>query len=277
MFNHNRIPLSFPLLLTTLLLSSTPFITAQSDSDSDSTSSSPFLSLSDLQLITSSAIPISCILAYNSPMIGCQISDFQRGAPCTSQCRQGIRRKEATLGEICSDVNVPVRTLLGLALQGVLEKVLCPQPGQGTVVTSSVRVTSTSTTATATRGATTTTGRSGDDGEEILTFTTVRPPTSLVTSSSAAAETTTDRGVETTTSAVEIVPTFVQSAPPSSTASEEAPAETGSGEETVVPVAGGGGGSPFDTVLAVSAGESRRSNLGVVLGVVIGMGLLFWR
>ncbi|KAK4195570.1 hypothetical protein QBC40DRAFT_185523 [Triangularia verruculosa] len=272
MFNHNRIH-----LLLTLLLSYTPFITAQDSS----TASSPFLSLSDLQLITSNAIPISCILAYNSPIIGCQISDFRQGNPCSIACRQGIRRKEATLGEICSDVDVPVRTLLGLALQGLLEKVLCPAPGQGTVVTSSIIPTGTtavreSTTATTVRETTT---RGNGAGEEILTFTTVRPPTSSVTSSSAAAETTTvttDRGVESTTAT--IVPTFVQSAGPSSTTSEEAPAETGGdGEETVVPNAGGGGGSPFDTILAVNAGEGRRSNLGAVFGMVIGIGMMLWR
>ncbi|KAK4174268.1 hypothetical protein QBC36DRAFT_292605 [Triangularia setosa] len=274
MFNHNRIPLVFLTILSLSLLS-----TAQ-DSTSSTSSSSPFLSLSDLQLITSSAIPISCILAYNSPILNCQISDFQRGSPCTIACRQGIRRKEATLGEICSDIDVPVRTLLGLALQGALEKVLCPALGQGTVVTSSVGATSTSTRVRETTTTTTTARGVGDGGTEVLTFSTVRPPTSF----SSAETTTSARGEEmTTTSAVEeVVPTFVQSAGPSgTTSSEEAPVETGgNNEETVVPVAGGGGGSPFDTILAVNAGESmmeRRSNLGLAMGVVIGIGMMFWR
>ncbi|KAK4661598.1 uncharacterized protein QC763_705935 [Podospora pseudopauciseta] len=275
MFNHNRIP---HLLLTILSLSS--LSTAQDDTSS--VTSASFLSLSDLQLIPSLAIPISCILSYNAPILNCRKFDIAQGQ-CTIACRRGIRDKEDSLRERCSDVAVTRGSWLWLALQGGLGQALCRAPGQGTVVTSTIRPTA-STSSTMVRETTVT--RSEGQGDEILTFTTVRP-----TSSSAVVETTTTtttttttseavRGDETTTSLPTIIPTFVQSAGPSATSSEEAPAATGGGdEENVVVVPGGGGGSPFDTVLAVNAGESlkERSNLGLVMGTVIGIGMMFWR
>ncbi|KAK0674358.1 hypothetical protein QBC41DRAFT_53890 [Cercophora samala] len=273
MFNHNRIP---HLLLAVLSLSS--LSTAQDDTSS--VTSANFLSLSDLQLIPSLAIPISCIMSYNAPIINCRKSDIAQGQ-CTIACRRGIRDKETSLRERCSDVTVTRGSWLWLALQGALEQGLCRAPGQGTVVTSTIRPTSTSSTVvreTTTASVT----RSEGQGDEILTFTTVRPPTS----SSAAVETTTTattseavRGDETTTTLPTIIPTFVQSAGPSTTSSEEAPAETGGDEETVVPNGGRGGGSPFDTILAVNAGESLRgrSNSGLLMGVVIGIGMMLWR
>lgn len=53
----------------------------------------------------------------------------------------------------------------------------------------------------------------------------------------------------------------------------------GGDEENVVVVLGGGGGSLFDIVLVVNVGEflKERSNLGLVMGMVIGIGMMFWR
>jgi len=79
------------------------------------------ISLSNFQLITSSAIPLSCILAYNEPLAGCSVGDFTSGrqlAGCSSSCRTGIRSTQLTLRAACVDVLAPPGSVLGEALLG---------------------------------------------------------------------------------------------------------------------------------------------------------------
>lgn len=76
--------------------------------------------------------PIECRIAYNSPLQGCQRSDFARDATCSSACLRGVEQMQDNIQTACNTVTVPVNTLLGQAFLGNLPQVLCPgAPGQG--------------------------------------------------------------------------------------------------------------------------------------------------
>ncbi|KAK2015628.1 hypothetical protein LZ32DRAFT_689605 [Colletotrichum eremochloae] len=44
------------------------------------------LSLSNFQLITELSVPLGCLLAYNTPISGCQVIDFDSRRTCSAQC-----------------------------------------------------------------------------------------------------------------------------------------------------------------------------------------------
>ncbi|AEO57898.1 hypothetical protein MYCTH_2118373 [Thermothelomyces thermophilus ATCC 42464] len=206
------------------------------------------LSLSQFQPITSATIPLSCILAYDTEIPGCAISDFVEGATCSSSCLRGLRRLEYALQIVCDDADAPKISLLGQALEGNLAAVLCPGRSPDATMSSSssspTLVPPNTTTLTTTLAATQRTQ---------LTFTTVQPPSTTLTRSTARTETDTETGTgrraeskteepttsisSTSTSPTSTVtsdtprPTFVQftsstTASPSSTSTAEAPEET---------------------------------------------------
>ncbi|KAL2188514.1 hypothetical protein L209DRAFT_680466 [Thermothelomyces heterothallicus CBS 203.75] len=208
------------------------------------------LSLSQFQPITSATIPLSCILAYDTEIPGCAISDFVEGATCSSSCLRGLRRLEYALQIVCDDADAPKISLLGQALEGNLAAVLCPGRSPDATMSSSSEsptlVPPNTTTLTTTLAATQRTQ---------LTFTTVQPPSTTLTRSTARTETDTETGTGTgtraeskteepttsisltSTSPTSTVtsdtprPTFVQftsstTASPSSTSTAEAPEET---------------------------------------------------
>ncbi|KAK3322222.1 hypothetical protein B0H66DRAFT_601689 [Apodospora peruviana] len=73
--------------------------------------------LSDFMLITSTQVPLGCILAYNNQISGCTARDFTKGsAGCSTACVDGINRIQYTLQAVCGDVSEPATTILGQAL-----------------------------------------------------------------------------------------------------------------------------------------------------------------
>ncbi|KAL2181469.1 uncharacterized protein P884DRAFT_189160 [Thermothelomyces heterothallicus CBS 202.75] len=190
------------------------------------------LSLSQFQPITSATIPLSCILAYDTEIPGCAISDFVEGATCSSSCLRGLRRLEYALQIVCDDADAPKISLLGQALEGNLAAVLCPGRSPDATMSSSSEsptlVPPNTTTLTTTLAATQRTQ---------LTFTTVQPPSTTLTRAESKTEEPTTSISLTSTSPTSTVtsdtpwPTFVQftsstTASPSSTSTAEAPEET---------------------------------------------------
>ncbi|KAK0722531.1 hypothetical protein B0T26DRAFT_739744 [Lasiosphaeria miniovina] len=194
------------------------------------------MSLSNFQLITSSTVPISCILAYNTPIRGCSESDFDTERTCSVACVNGLIKVQQTLQAVCDDTSIPDASVLGQVLQGNLVQLLCP----GKLST--------------TAAALTTTLRS------VLTSSTVRPTTSSTQSSSSMTQT----EQETSTSSLNssptaLSPTFVQSGQPAPTSFVQQPgttANSASAASDPTPPSNLGGGSPFDPV--PSDGSGRR-------------------
>ncbi|KAK4115266.1 hypothetical protein N656DRAFT_490669 [Canariomyces notabilis] len=129
------------------------------------------LSLSNFQVIGSSAVPISCILAYNNEIPGCTVNDFVRGRTCSAECVRGLEEVQETIESVCSNVNAPATSVLGQVLAGNLVNLLCP-------------------------------GASGD-----APMPTIRPPTT----SAVETPTSTEESVTQTTSDFEQFPTSAQS------------------------------------------------------------------
>ncbi|KAK4456342.1 hypothetical protein QBC42DRAFT_69016 [Cladorrhinum samala] len=219
------------------------------------TALSAALSLSDFQLITSSAVPISCILAYNSQISGCVTRDFIRGNTCSSECVRGLQKIQSTLQAACGDASIQSTSVLGQVLLGNLVNVLCPIGGGGT------RTTTTSTSSSRVLTSTST-------GLQ-LTFTTVRPTASLTTSTTARAVTTSssssssEEAPESTESTD--IPKFIQSE--ASTTSTTRRSTTAAPAATTAPASGGG--SPFDVTIQSNGALRRSEGAGWLVGVVV--------
>lgn len=223
------------------------------------TALSSALSLSDFQLITSSAVPISCILAYNSQISGCVTSDFIRGKTCSSECVRGLQKIQSTLQAACGDASVPGTSVLGQVLLGNLVDLLCPRGGGGT------RTTTTSTSSSRVLTSTST-------GLQ-LTFTTVRPTASPTTGTTARAVTTSSSSSSNQEAPESTdIPTFIQSE--ASTASTTTRRTTAAPAATTVPALGGG--SPFDVTIQ-SNGALRREGAGWLMGVIVMMAMMLLR
>ncbi|WYZ39793.1 hypothetical protein EsH8_IV_000134 [Colletotrichum jinshuiense] len=90
------------------------------------------LSLSNFQLITELSVPLGCLLAYNDPIQGCEVVDFDNTKSCSATCRRGLTRMQSTLQDACQAIQVQVNSLLGQALLGNLVNVLCGATKQPT-------------------------------------------------------------------------------------------------------------------------------------------------
>ncbi|KAG7290722.1 hypothetical protein NEMBOFW57_000725 [Staphylotrichum longicolle] len=90
-------------------------------------------SLSNFQVISSTSVPLGCILAYNSPIPGCSMNDFVKGRVCSAACVRGLTRVQLTLQSACYDVNADAATVLGQVLLGNLVALVCPEPTTLTV------------------------------------------------------------------------------------------------------------------------------------------------
>ncbi|CAK7198352.1 hypothetical protein SEUCBS139899_001013 [Sporothrix eucalyptigena] len=100
------------------------------------------LSLSNFQLVTSSAVPINCLLAYNTQLTGCTLSDFTQlpsaqrlrrddSNTCSLACQAGIALAQQTIQAVCggsaasTTTSSSVTSVLGVALSGDLVGLLC--------------------------------------------------------------------------------------------------------------------------------------------------------
>lgn len=116
---------------------------------SSRTAAAAGMSLSNFQLITSTSVPLSCILAYNQPLVGCTMGDFTQGGPgatCSQECQRGILSTQSTLQLVCQQSGAPANSVLGQALLGNLISFLCGG-APSTSATAFTRATQASTTA----------------------------------------------------------------------------------------------------------------------------------
>ncbi|KAK3379773.1 hypothetical protein B0T24DRAFT_168533 [Lasiosphaeria ovina] len=225
------------------------------------------MSLSNFQLITSSTVPISCILAYNTPIRGCSESDFDTERTCSVSCVNGLIKVQQTLQAVCDDTSIPDASVLGQVLQGNLVQLLCPG--------FSLPSTSTSSKLSTTAAAPTTTLRS------VLTSSTARPTTSSTQSSSS----TTQTEQETSTSSLNssptaLSPTFVQSGQPAPTSFVQQPGTTANSAPAAsdpTPPSTLGGGSPFDPVSSDGSGRRFVDRWLEASCITVALGLLLLR
>ncbi len=94
------------------------------------------ISLSNFQLITSSSVPLGCILAYNQPLDGCAMADFTAGEQCSQACQAGIASTQQTLQGVCGEVDAPAGSVLEAALLGTLASMLCGGGDSSTTISS---------------------------------------------------------------------------------------------------------------------------------------------
>jgi hypothetical protein len=228
------------------------------------------MSLSNFQLITSSSVPLGCLLTYNAPIVGCSTDDFKKGSTCSAGCVRALQRIEDALEATCEGVSAPARSVLDSALSGSLVDLLCPS---GKTVTTTARAGQSST-----AGVVVT--QSSQSIPRIGTFTPIPPQTTTLltsttttssSSSTEASSTEDDAGAETSTSSSEpepqttetqqttvVAPAPVQTTSPSVVAN---PTQTTGAQQTNAPPQSTsdtvlGGGSPFD-VATVSLGSRR--------------------
>lgn len=200
------------------------------------------MSLSNFQVITSSSVPLACILAYNNPITGCTANDFTQGQTCSDVCVRNIQRAESTLAAACDGVSAP-DTVLGQAILGNLVNILCPKGNPP-----------------ASTGAVATTTR------KILTLTALQPTAIPTTDTSV---TTIERVETESPSASQSSPSppaqeATQIAPPPAESVPLAidPTQATGAQETSTPSqstsdGAPGGGSPFDVSAAVSSTSWR--------------------
>ncbi|KAK3368173.1 hypothetical protein B0H63DRAFT_71688 [Podospora didyma] len=221
---------------------------------STASATSQGLSLSDFEVITSSLVPISCILAYNRPVTGCSTGDFGFGRKCSAECVRGLNRAQSNLESACDGTSVPAASILGQVLQGNLVDLLCP--GSSPVTTTSSAPTTAAKTST----------------RSVLTSqTTVRPTTSTTQSSTSATTTAIESDIPTFIPSSSPTPdtltptTFVPSSQPSPTSIMQVPSTSANSNSSPgpaeAPIGNGGGGSPFD-VLASNDGSRRAASKG---------------
>ncbi|KAH8909800.1 hypothetical protein BR93DRAFT_420219 [Coniochaeta sp. PMI_546] len=219
------------------------------------------MSLSNFQLITSSQVPLGCILAYNAPIIGCSNTDFTQGNTCSAGCAKALQRIEDALISVCGDASVPSNSVLGQALSGGLVELLCPS-GKTTTTTSRPSVSQSSTAAIVITQTT----------RQIGTFSPIPTPTTLRTSTTSSASSTeedSETEAQTSTSSSEAEPqptetietTQVAPAPVVTSDSAGSPTQTTGAQQTKTPPQTTsdnvpGGGSPFD-IATVSSGSQQ--------------------
>jgi hypothetical protein len=237
------------------------------------------LSLANFQVITSSAIPTSCIVAYNSPIEGCATRDFTNGNQCSATCVNGLAETQSNVLSICDGLNVNPQSLLGLTLLGQLLDTLCPGSTTTTTVRVTVRPSTTIPSFTTTSRLITTTP---------VIFTSAR----TTTASTAIASTATVSAPPISTTIVNTVPTTTTEPLPASTQQQTSQTTTAqttatafqttqatNGQQNTSPTSQDisrpttGGGSPFDTVIQNGApGLTTIRSTGatlVAVGVVL--------
>lgn len=111
------------------------------------------LTLSAVEMITSFAVPLSCIFAYNTPINGCEVGDFTSGQ-CSSNCQRALQRVETNIRASCDTVDAQPNSLIWEAQRGNLVNALCksdppkqsttraqPQPTPSSTSATSITVT----------------------------------------------------------------------------------------------------------------------------------------
>ncbi|KAJ9136730.1 hypothetical protein NKR23_g9597 [Pleurostoma richardsiae] len=230
------------------------------------------ISLADFQLISSSSVPLGCILAYNTPIVGCSSSDFTQGNTCSSSCERGLQLIEATISSVCDNVDVSSNSVLGQALSGDLVDLLCPTGKTTTAATTSLSSKSTTAAVVLTSKSETTTVTLGS-------FTVIPTPstTSAVTETTKTetSTVTTEASTSSSTTSVDASPAAQTTSAAQTPAAETTSSSTKTTSSTHKAEATRGGGSPFDATVANSSPAlSVRWTKQLLLAALCGLLLL---
>lgn len=90
------------------------------------------MTLSSVELLTTISASINCVLAYNTPILGCRIDAFVRGYSCSDQCRQALVTAQNNIREACGDLVTPKGSLIYEAQNGNLLDALCSNRDKNT-------------------------------------------------------------------------------------------------------------------------------------------------
>ncbi|KAK3692181.1 hypothetical protein B0T22DRAFT_435498 [Podospora appendiculata] len=206
------------------------------------------LSLKNFQLITSPDVSIGCILAYNTQIPVCSPKDFTRGNSCSTGCVNSLGALQTTLQSVCGSAEVSASSLLGQALLGNLQSLLCPSASP--TPSSSSSSTSSKTTLT-TIVVPSTTSTTSTTSTQSSTTTTPSQTQEFIPSSSPASPSETPAQ----TSVNQAPP---QSTAPASTAASDPTQTTGAQQSDTAADPRAGRGDPFDLFNpGPSSGASR--------------------
>ncbi|KAK0623483.1 hypothetical protein B0T14DRAFT_494958 [Immersiella caudata] len=214
------------------------------------------LTLSNFGLITSTGVPLACILTYNSVLPGCQNSDFTQGSTCSTACVNGIRSVQRAVLTACDQVSAPPNSVLGQALAGNLVELLCPASGATTSSPSKKTTTASTATTPSTTLATVPT---------TMSKVTLTPVASSTVNPSRTETLATDIPTLSPPSGPSRSPPSPSPAPTRATGPQQAP-EPGEPTDTVI-----GGGSPFDAIVTSKA--SNRLTGHTISACLVGLAL----
>ncbi|KAH7342878.1 hypothetical protein BKA65DRAFT_300085 [Rhexocercosporidium sp. MPI-PUGE-AT-0058] len=230
-------------------------------------------SLSNFQEITSTAVPLSCLLTYDTQMSECKKKDFSKG--CSNECVQNLLEIQADVQDSCSTITVNPSTLLGIVKSGGIVAALCPTLGSTTTSTRStsatpqgivtipttnpgVEVPKTTSTITVRQTASTTARTS----QTVISLSIVSSVVSTGSTTSTIEIPQTTATTATGTTSPEAVPVYTAT----SNKAAAAASSTSGSKATPKPDAGTGGGSPFDLSNSGSmAGYNSVLGVGMVL------------
>ena len=241
------------------------------------------LSLANFQQITSTSIPISCQLAYDSQISTCTVSDFENG--CSASCQAALNSVANTVASACSGVSVSSTTLLAIVMNGGIVAALCPTAAQITSTLTKTSATSkaVSTTPKAVNSVTLPTvnpGVTGGEGLSSKTSTSKPAAQSTVSTSpsqSASGRTTSSRATATAKTTAKTTAQSAQSenGGRTSTTTSNKATTTAASQATQNSQGGSGGGSPFD--ISSSASRSETTSIFGVLLMAAWLGILLGR
>lgn len=237
-------------------------------------------SLSNFQEITSTVIPLSCLLTYDTQIGDCKKKDFSKG--CSNDCVQNLLVVQASVQDACSTILVNPSTLLGIVKSGGIVAALCPILSETTTATSStsatpqvvvtiptsspgVEVPKTTSTVTVQPTAST----SAQPSQTIISLSIVSSVASSTSSDTLTISTTSTTEAPQTTATTASSTTTPEAVPVSTTTSNKAAvAASSSSGSKATPKAdsGSGGGSPFDIS---SSGSIVGYNSAMIVGLVL--------
>lgn len=85
------------------------------------------LTLSKVETIASVGAPLRCVIAYNTPIVGCNAQELGKDNKCSMQCERALEEVQSNIQRDCQGIAVPRNSLVSQAQQGNLIKVLCDQ------------------------------------------------------------------------------------------------------------------------------------------------------
>ncbi|TQV91895.1 hypothetical protein IF1G_09480 [Cordyceps javanica] len=198
------------------------------------------MTLSAIETVGSFAVPLSCIFAYNTPILGCETSDLSAGQ-CSSRCQRGLLRVQNNIRASCDTVDAQPPSLIWQAQRGNLVNALCmtvpppqpstrqqPQPTSSTTSEVPVTVTIPKPSSTSSETSLSTSSTLTTTSTTSTTTSTTQPTVSSTTSTSSSST----EPPETTQTETEVNSTISSSSTESTTAAESSTTSSSSTSTT---------------------------------------------